>query len=333
MDAYLRFGKVSKIWWGKFPLHTRKRKRKKGIDYVSVKVVLISTRVLSMAMGLKFTLPFLSHFFLTEAPYVWTFFLTCFTPPYLYILINFIILTILFQALQLSPPPLPARRHRIYDRPPTAVQIHVPDTVNITVAAQTDYEVDVVASDKYLDETKLTPSYDTVTKGNGSISFIYNENTPVKATVNNDDSVGVRKNSSEFVFAYENEKPPVSAKFSHWCTGRQNDRNPNHVEGEGCGIGSGEGEEARDTVEHVEDDNRGASYAVNSTFEEGEDVGDAGDAVEGFERRGDDEEVGDVRREGEERVYKAEEGAIAESGRVEPTSGSLHQQAEMRLQR
>lgn len=57
-------------------------------------------------------------------------------------------------------------------------------------------------------------------------------------------------------------------------------------------------------------------------------MGDAGDAVEGFERWTCDEEIRDVCREGEERVDEAEEGAIAESGRIEPASGSVHQQVQ-----
>ena len=79
----------------------------------------------------------------------------------------------------------------------------------------------------------------------------------------------------------------------------------------------------------MEDDNGGESDAVNAASEEGGDVGE-GDAVTGLERRGQiDEEVGDVRGEGEERVGEAtEEGAVAESGRVEPPSGSVHQQVQ-----
>lgn len=78
----------------------------------------------------------------------------------------------------------------------------------------------------------------------------------------------------------------------------------------------------------MEDDNGGESDAVNAASEEGGDVGE-GDAVTGLERRGQiDEEVGDVRGEGEERVDEAEEGAVAESGRVEPPSGSVHQQVQ-----
>ncbi|TKY49053.1 hypothetical protein E2542_SST26479 [Spatholobus suberectus] len=172
-----------------------------------------------MAMGLKLTLPLLSHFLLTQAPHVWAFVLTCFTPPYLYILLNFIILTIVASSKlhnhhhhHHSPPDtvlLPSDP-AIYDGPPAAVQIPASDTVNFSA----------VASDEYLYETKTTPSHDSVTEGNGSVGYVYDENTPVKATVNDDD-VGVvspslqRKDSSEFAFANENEKPPVSARFSH----------------------------------------------------------------------------------------------------------------------
>ncbi|RZB83282.1 uncharacterized protein LOC114373976 isoform X2 [Glycine soja] len=200
------------------------------MGYVSMKVVLISTGVLSMAMGLKLTLPLLSHFLLNQAPHVWTFLLTCFTPPYLYILLNFIILTIVASSKlnnhHHSPPDttvlLPSDPV-IYALPPAAVQILAPETVNISAAVQTDYNA--VASEKYLYETKPTLSYDTVTEGNGSVGYVYDENTPVKATVNNDDdddeAVGVvspslqRKDSSDFAFANENLKPPVSARFSH----------------------------------------------------------------------------------------------------------------------
>ncbi|RDX72891.1 hypothetical protein CR513_47568, partial [Mucuna pruriens] len=247
-------------------------------------------------MGLNITLPLLSYFFLTEAPHIWAFFLTCFTPPYLYILINFIILTIVGSSK------LHNHRHHhspskdtvllptdpgIYDRPP-AVQIHIPDTVNITVTTQIDYDTDVAASDKYLNETKLTSSYDTIIEGNGSIGIVYDKNTSVKAMVNDDNSIGA-------------VSPSLQRKYS--------------LEGEG----GGEGEEAGDAGEHVEDDNGGVRCG---------DVGDVGDTVKGFERWGSDVEVEGVRRKGEECVYEADEGVIAESRRVKPASGSLHQQVQ-----
>jgi len=198
------------------------------MGYVSVKAVLISTGVLSMAMGLKLTLPLLSYFFLTQAPHVWTFFLTCFTPPYLYILLNFIILTILASSklnnnLHHHSPPdtallLPSDPP-IYDRPIPAVQIPAPDAVHLSAAAaQTDY---TVSSAEYLYQTKPTLNHDAVSEGNAGC--VHDENTPVKATVHDDDAAAadvpspslLRKDSSDFSFADENEKPPASARFGH----------------------------------------------------------------------------------------------------------------------
>ncbi|KAL2331483.1 hypothetical protein Fmac_019064 [Flemingia macrophylla] len=169
---------------------------------VRVKVVLISVGILSMAMGLKLTLPLLSHFFLTQAPHVWTFFLTCFTPPYLYILLNFIILTILVTSklhnhhLPLENTVLLPSDPVIYAGPPASV-----------------------ASHNCLYQTEAQTSHHTEVEGNASVQYAENTPmmaTPVKATA--DDTVSpslLRKDSSEFTFANENEKPPVSTRFNH----------------------------------------------------------------------------------------------------------------------
>ncbi|XP_027343477.1 uncharacterized protein LOC113856054 [Abrus precatorius] len=189
------------------------------MNYLSVKVVLISTGILSMAMGMKLTLPLLSHFFLNEAPHVWTFFLMCFTPPYLYILLNFIILTIVASSKFHNPPPENAVYSAAYDGPPAAVHVPAPEPVDIPTVAPTDYNA--VVSDGYVYEAKSTLSddSDSVTEGKNSVSYIYDENTPVKAKVANDDAVFSpslqRKDSIDFPFYNENEKPPVSARFSH----------------------------------------------------------------------------------------------------------------------
>lgn len=61
---------------------------------------------------------------------------------------------------------------------------------------------------------------ETVVVGNDSVVYVADENTPTKITaVEAEDSVVTpslkKKNSSEFSFTDENEKPPVSSRFSH----------------------------------------------------------------------------------------------------------------------
>lgn len=105
----------------------------------------------------------------------------------------------------------------------------------------------------------------------------------------------------------------------------------------------GEAEAAGHAGEYVEDDNRRPFHAVNEALEEGRHVGDArseehaGGPKQPDASRG-DEEVGDVQRPPERRrqldaepvvrVGEAPEGAVAGSGRVEPTGGGVHQEVQ-----
>lgn len=62
---------------------------------LSLKIILISTGVLSMAVFLKLSLPLLTDFLLSEIPTIWTCFVSWLRPPYLYLIINCIIISIL----------------------------------------------------------------------------------------------------------------------------------------------------------------------------------------------------------------------------------------------
>ncbi|KAI3955970.1 hypothetical protein MKW98_006330 [Papaver atlanticum] len=60
----------------------------------SLKVLLISTGVLSMAIILKLSIPVVLEFMISEVPVFWSSLLSWLTPPYLYVIINGIIITI-----------------------------------------------------------------------------------------------------------------------------------------------------------------------------------------------------------------------------------------------
>lgn len=61
---------------------------------VSLKVALISTGVLSMAVILKQSVPVISEFAVSGVPVMWSSFRSWMKPPYLYVIINGIIITI-----------------------------------------------------------------------------------------------------------------------------------------------------------------------------------------------------------------------------------------------
>ncbi|MED6145151.1 hypothetical protein PIB30_022294 [Stylosanthes scabra] len=60
----------------------------------SLKLFLISTWLLFTALGLNLSLPTITYFFSTHVPLTWNLCLTCLKPPYLFLLLNAIILSI-----------------------------------------------------------------------------------------------------------------------------------------------------------------------------------------------------------------------------------------------
>ncbi|KAK8594529.1 hypothetical protein V6N13_015451 [Hibiscus sabdariffa] len=61
---------------------------------LSLKVLFISTGVLAVALGLKVSVPLVLEFSESQAPLLWTTFRSWLKPPYLYVVINGIIITI-----------------------------------------------------------------------------------------------------------------------------------------------------------------------------------------------------------------------------------------------
>lgn len=110
----------------------------------------------------------------------------------------------------------------VYATPsPVQIPVPVPEPVQISQTAMlanySGFVSDGFAYDVKTDET--------VTEVNDSFVYASEENTPEKTSVfSSEDSVLVpslqRKDSSEFAFNDENEKPPVSSRFNHRKTVR-----------------------------------------------------------------------------------------------------------------
>lgn len=60
----------------------------------SVKLILISFGIVSLAMAIKFSTPFIVHFVFNQLPVIWSIILPWTKPPYIYIIVNCIIITI-----------------------------------------------------------------------------------------------------------------------------------------------------------------------------------------------------------------------------------------------
>uniref|UniRef100_A0A2N9I989 DUF4408 domain-containing protein n=1 Tax=Fagus sylvatica TaxID=28930 RepID=A0A2N9I989_FAGSY len=168
---------------------------------LSLKLVLISTGVVTMAVALKVSVPVVWDFVLCEIPSIWTFLLTWLRPPYLYIVINCIIISIVASS-KLHP--------RNEDPSPEMISHALHSPVPAVVKVSDDRVV-----------------YDNGVVLSGGLGYVVNNydavETVKKVIGDDDDDVDVvvkrplqRKDSLEVSFlSNENEKPPFSARFSH----------------------------------------------------------------------------------------------------------------------
>ncbi|KAE9621651.1 hypothetical protein Lal_00033018 [Lupinus albus] len=196
------------------------------MGFLNMKLLLISTSIIiiSISMGFKITFPLISHFLFSQlSPSISSFFYTSLTPLYLYIFLNFIILTIIASS----------KFHTYYDTsPPHQTEPVFYEPVEFS---QTDYNsvvsdvdaavkttVQSVVLGKEVCEQETTPlREDTVIKSDGFDGYLYDDlHAPVKKTVTSENDAVVvpslkRKESMDFVFWNdENEKPTVSDRFS-----------------------------------------------------------------------------------------------------------------------
>lgn len=192
---------------------------------LSLKVVLISTGVLSMAVALKLSVPVVTDFVASEIPSLWSIVLSWLKPPYLYVVINCIIISIVASS----------KLHQKVDEPPRLIspEMIVPPVTAEAVkisggeVARTDYAVysGVVLTGYVYDpnaaaaaaKVSEAPAPPPRVVGKEEL-FVMNG-----GKVEDDEAVAAslawnglqRKDSLELCFSNENEKPPVSARFGH----------------------------------------------------------------------------------------------------------------------
>ncbi|OIW05254.1 hypothetical protein TanjilG_03643 [Lupinus angustifolius] len=179
-------------------------------------------------MGLKFTFPLISNFIINQlSPSISSFFYTSLTPLYIYIFLNFIILTIIasskFHTYHDTSPP--HQTEPVFYEP-TVLTLTVPEPVEFSQTAKTTVESVVLGEE--VCELETTPlREDTVIKSDEFDGYLYDLHAAVKQTVpgENDAVVVVpslkRKESMDFVvWNDENEKPAVFDRFSERKTVR-----------------------------------------------------------------------------------------------------------------
>lgn len=182
---------------------------------LSLKLVLISTGVLTMALALKVSAPVVSDFVVSEIPSIWSFLLSWLRPPYLYILINCIIISI-FASSKLQPrPDDPAPEMLAAPPTPTPVEDVREDYVV--------YENDDILSRYVYDTAKASVPVVRGLDSEGvektsSNEILMNGGHEAVLPMSAWNGGLLKQDSLELLFSNnekENEKPPVSARFAH----------------------------------------------------------------------------------------------------------------------
>jgi len=182
---------------------------------LSLKLVLISTGVVTMALALKVSAPVVSDFVVSEIPSIWSFLLSWLRPPYLYILINCIIISI-FASSKLKPRP----------DDPAPEMLAVPPTPTPVKEVREDYVVygnyDILNRYGY-DAAKASASVVRLVDSEGVEKTSSNEilingsdaavlwRSALNGGLHKQDSLELPYSNNE----KENETPPVSARFAH----------------------------------------------------------------------------------------------------------------------
>ncbi|KAI9073939.1 hypothetical protein K1719_044112 [Acacia pycnantha] len=207
---------------------------------LSLKVVLLSTGVLSLAVALKLSVPLVSDFIVSDVPNIWSFFLSWLRPPYLYILVNCIIISIAASSkflnhklddLAHSPDPLAALpsdpvkmsgelcpEYAVYNVANAAVS----EANMIAGDLPTNYSAfNCIMSKGYVDDLKVREMAQEAQQeriSNAEKMSIRNEEIANEESVHAPSSVMTSLQSSDslsFSFLNDDEKSPISARFGH----------------------------------------------------------------------------------------------------------------------
>lgn len=211
-----------------------------------LKVLFLSTTILSAAVAIKVTVPAIADFAVTDAPSIYNGVISWLKPPYLYLVINCIIITI-FAASKLqskfddsaSPPPIIPLPEIKQSPPPVPVQVYRQQTILDPVSQYNygDFNGQAVESMRSEDFRYVNDNinseikyYEPVILSNGVgkelIDSINVDSLPVETEMRdyaNEQLVEpkstlpppplIRRDSTEFLDS--NEKPLVSARFGH----------------------------------------------------------------------------------------------------------------------
>ncbi|XP_031249358.1 uncharacterized protein LOC116107190 [Pistacia vera] len=171
---------------------------------LSLKFMFMSTGVLALAFFFKVSVPLVMDFSASKAPVLWSSFLSWLRPPYLYLIINFIIIGIVASSRCFQNDDVPAESHS----PPSDRTVYDEIKMKSEVAGVV-YEQPLQRMEEET-EAPVFVEKSVVVSGAASVEVSHRDDTwtPVKGT----ESLEI---PTELDFSVEKEKPLVSARFGN----------------------------------------------------------------------------------------------------------------------
>ncbi|KAM1918131.1 hypothetical protein ACFX13_037639 [Malus domestica] len=191
----------------------------------SLKIVLISSGVVALALAMKLSVPMATEFLASHLPVMCSYFRSLFRPPYLYVLINCIIITIAassrFNGHGRSPQPKlqPESEASVSDPPAVYESMYRESEVvhELKYAVVIKPESEAIYEPRYR-EPEVVYELTSAVVINGYVEEAEPEAAEIKDDRKYEDKLVILPPKSMLEsdeIALPVEKPPVSARFSH----------------------------------------------------------------------------------------------------------------------
>lgn len=195
---------------------------------LSLKLILISTSILSAAVALKLSFPAITDFAVSDVPSIYNGVVSWLRPPYLYLVINCIIITIVASSKLQSKLDEVAPTPPVQTTPVQAYNQSVPLVVPLEPVKQRDFD-DIVMKDEVVEAVSVPEVFEYNNsinnlnqfedKDSGNDKEFVNVNavdaSPEEVVRSSKSSPALISRTDSLESSFSNEKPPVSARFGH----------------------------------------------------------------------------------------------------------------------
>ncbi|XP_039061747.1 uncharacterized protein LOC120206065 [Hibiscus syriacus] len=184
---------------------------------LSLKVLFISIGVLTIALGLKVSVPLVLDFSVSQAPLLWSTFRSWLKPPYLYVIINGIIITIAASSRFDQNKGESERTEQMQQQPRSKISVDQRPSVEYEMKSGLDFGV--VKPVAYQLKERVQEVETTVFEAETNVAVVDDrDGGGDEFAISKSEWVPLRRTDSSDIQSdvlFHVEKPPASSRFGH----------------------------------------------------------------------------------------------------------------------